>query len=80
MRTVVHYDSAGAIHSFVSIDAPEEVRAMMEPEPGLSMAEIEGLELSAAAQDRDLEKVREIMKTHRVSTRSAPRATLTKAK
>jgi hypothetical protein len=65
MKTFVHFDSVGGIHSVVTVDAPDEVSAMVVPEPGLSVAEVSGPELASAAGDT--EKLLEIMRKYKVA-------------
>jgi len=42
MKVYVHYDSSGAIHDLIAVDAPEIASAMLAPQPGLFVAEVEG--------------------------------------
>ena len=80
MRTYVQFDTDGKIHSVVTIDAPDGVRAMVDVEPGLSVAEIDAAELKAATTDSDVEKIRALSQEYRVSVPAAAKATLKKAK
>jgi hypothetical protein len=81
MRTYVQFDAEGTIHSIVTVDAPEGVRAMVDVEPGLSVAEIDAAELKAPTTDSEVDKLRALMQGHRVSVPTAgKKATLTKAK
>ena len=80
MRTYVQFDTDGKIQSVVTIDAPDGVRAMVDVEPGLSVAEIDAAELKAATTDSDVEKIRALSQEYRVSVPAAAKATLKKAK
>jgi hypothetical protein len=77
MKTFVHFDSVGSIHAVVTVDAPDGVTAMLEPEPGLLVAEVDGSEFESAAGEA--EKIREMVKNYRVATPSGPRCRLTKS-
>jgi hypothetical protein len=77
MKVFVQFDAAGSIHSVVTLEAPEGVTVMREPEPGLLVAEAEGAELQQAAGD--VEKIRELVKTYRVATPAGPRCRLARA-
>jgi hypothetical protein len=78
MKVYVQFDAAGAVQSIVTVDAPEGVRAMVDVEPGLAVAEIDAAEFQAPTTDSEVEKIRALMKDYRVSTPA--KATLTKAK
>ncbi len=80
MKTYVHFDAAGKIYAIVTIDAPKGVDAMVDVDPGLSVAEIDGPELKAPTTDSDVEKTRALMRAYRVSAPAAAKAKLTKAK
>ena len=59
MRTFVHFDVEGRIHSVVTVDAPEGVRAMVAVEPGMSVAEVEFPELlKTPTTEAEVEKIR----------------------
>jgi len=77
MKTYVHFDALGSIHSIITVDAPAGVMAMMEPEPGLSVAEIDAPELDSAAGD--VEKTREMAKSYKVDMSAGSRYKLSKA-
>ena len=80
MKTYVQYDTDGRIHSIVTVDAPAGVRAMVDVEPGLSVAEIEGAEFKPPATDSDMSNVRALTQGYRVVVPAGTKATLTKAK
>jgi len=80
MKTFVHSDSAGGIHVFITVDAPDGVRAMVDVEPGLSVAEIDAGEFKAPATDSEVDKIRALMQGYRAPVSAAAKATLTKAK
>jgi hypothetical protein len=80
MKTYVQFDAEGKIHSVVTVEAPEGVRAMVDVEPGLSVAEIDAAKLKAPRTDSDVDKIRKLTQGYRVSVRAAAKATLTKAK
>jgi DUF1009 family protein len=80
MKTYVQFNADGKIHSIVTIEAPDGVRAMVDVEPGLSVAEIDTAEFKAAATDADVEKISALTQDYRVSVPAAAKATLTKAK
>jgi hypothetical protein len=77
MKTFVHSDAAGGIHAFITVDAPDGVTIMLEPEPGLMVAEVDGPELVPATDD--VEKLREIAQNYVVATPSLPRSRLTRS-
>lgn len=77
MRTFVHSDSDGTIHSLIVVDAIEGVAAGPVPEPGLHVDEVEGVELEIDQFDSDA--AREIFETHRIEpTSPSPRKLLKK--
>ena len=80
MKTYVQFDADGKIHSIVTVEAPDGVRAMVDVEPGLRVTELDAPELAALATDSDVKKVRSLMRDYRVSLPAATKATLTKAK
>ena len=77
MKIYVHYDAEGNIHSVFSVDAPEGGGAMLAPEAGLFVGEveIEGLELRS--DESNAETLLEIANTYKVTT-PVPRLQLTK--
>jgi hypothetical protein len=76
MKLFVHHDATGAIHSIVTVHAPERVGLMLTPAPGLFVAEIEGTKVKPGVPD--VEELRKIAKTHEVATPN--RCKLTKKK
>ena len=80
MKTYVQFDDDGKIHSIVTVDAPDGVRAGVEVEPGLSAAEIDAAELKAPTTDSDVDKMRTLTEDYRVSMPAAAKVKLTKAK
>jgi hypothetical protein len=80
MKTYVHFDADGTIHSIVTVDAPVGVRAMVDVEPGLSVAEIDAAEFKAPMTDSDMSNVRALTQGYRVAVPAGTKATLTKAK
>jgi len=77
MKIFAYHDSTGTIYSLVSVHGPERISVMLTPpKPGLFISEVEGLELKAGAGEADA--LRQIGKSHRVSTGSHPRCTLVK--
>jgi hypothetical protein len=80
MRTYVQFDADGTIHSIVTVDAPEGVRAMVDVEATLSVAEIDLPEVKAPTTESEVDRLRVLMQGYRVSIPSAAKATLTKAK
>jgi hypothetical protein len=80
MKTYAQFDRAGAIHSIVTVDAPEGVRAMVDVEPGLSVAEIDASEIKAPTTESDVDKIRALTQGYRVPVPAATKVTLTKAK
>ncbi len=75
MKIFAHFDSEGTIRALVWINAPEGVGLMLAPEPGTFVAEIEGLKFKS--DKPDLEELREIARSHKVST-PLPRCKLEK--
>jgi hypothetical protein len=80
MKTYVQFDADGKIHSIVTVEAPDGVRAMVDVEPGLSVAEIDAAELKAPTTDSEVDKIRALTQDYRVSVPAATKGTLTKAK
>jgi hypothetical protein len=80
MKTYVQFDTDGKIHSIVTVEAPHGVRAMVDVEPGLSVAEIDAAELKAATTDSDVDKLRALTQDYHVSVPAAAKVTLKKAK
>ena len=77
MKVYVHYDSSGAIHGLIAVDAPPDRVPMLAPEAGLFVAEVEG-EVPGWKHETgepDLKALREIAQTLRVAT-SIPRCKL----
>src|SRR4051812_34629236 len=64
MRTFVHHDKTGTIHSLVCVEGPPGVEAMLEPEPGIVVTEIDGAELELRSED--IRSVQEYLTTHAV--------------
>lgn len=75
MKIYAHYDTEGTIHALILINAPDGFGAMVAPEPGLLVAEVEGLQLKSAAPH--VEELRKIAKTYKVAT-PQPRSKLVK--
>jgi hypothetical protein len=69
MRTFVHFDSTGAIQSLVAVDGPEGVSGGPMPDAGISVDEVEGVELKL--DELDVEGASEIIKSHRVEPASS---------
>lgn len=65
MKVFAHHDLDGAIHSFVSVDAPEGAGMMLVPKPGLLVTEIEGLSLKAGGTNQ--EELRALARNHIVA-------------
>jgi hypothetical protein len=45
MKTFVHSDSEGTIRAIVSVDAADNIRAGLDPEPGELVSEVEQLDV-----------------------------------
>jgi len=75
MAIYVHYDGTGSIHSLISVHAPPGAGMMLVPNPGVFVAEIEGLQFKADVPTP--EELSEIAKTHKVSS-PVPRCKLAK--
>ena len=80
MKSYVQFGGDGTIHSVVTVDAPEGVRAMVDVEPGLAVAEIDAAKLKAPTTDSEVDKIRLLMQRYRVAVPVAKKATLTNAK
>jgi len=80
MKTYMQFDADGKIHSIVTVEAPDGVRAMVDVEPGLSVAEIDTAEIKTPTTDSEVDKIRTLTHNYRVSVPAAAKATLTKAK
>jgi len=75
MKLFVHHDTTGTIRSLIIVNAPERVSLMLTPNPGLLVAEVEGVNVEPGAPD--VTALREIGKSHKVET-PLPRCTLTR--
>jgi hypothetical protein len=80
VKTYVQFDADGRIHSIVTVEGPNGVRAMVDVEPGLSVAEIDATELEPPTTDSDIDRIRAVTQDYRVSVPAAVKATLTKTK
>jgi hypothetical protein len=69
MKAYVHYDSSGAIHDLIVVDAPADRIAMLAPQPGLFVAEVEGKVpgLKPEPDKTDPEELRKSLQTLRVA-------------
>jgi hypothetical protein len=76
MKIFAHHDPTGAIRSLVGVDAPEGVEAMLEPEPGVLVTEIQGVDLDLNAENVDA--VRELLESHIVAVRPTSPGSLVK--
>jgi hypothetical protein len=76
MKIFAHHDSSGAIHSLIGVDAPEGVEVMLEPEPGVLVTEIEGIELRLDAENVDTERA--FVESHKVAVGPVSPGTLVK--
>ena len=79
MKTYVQFDADGKIHSVVTVEAPDGVRAMVDVEPGLTVAEIDFADFKAPTTDTEADKIRALTQEYRVSVPAAAKVTLTKA-
>ena len=61
MKVFVHHDAAGAIHSMVTVNAPEQFHLMLTPK-----AEVEGIKIKAGAEG--VEELRKVAQAHGVVT------------
>ena len=68
MRIYAHYDSEGIIHSAFSVDAPEGFRALLAPEPGLFVGEIDTADLDLQSDASQPEALLEIAELYKVAT------------
>jgi hypothetical protein len=68
MRTFVHFDLTGAIHAFIAVDAAEGVNAGLVPQPGMSVTEVEGLNVKL--DESNVEAASDIAKKYKVATSS----------
>jgi hypothetical protein len=70
MKVYVHYDSSGAIHGLIAVNAPADRIPMLATGPGLFVAEAEGEvpRLKPEPDESDLEALRKIAQTLRVAT------------
>ena len=70
MKVYVHYDSSGAIHDLIAVDAPADRIPMLAPKPGLFVAEVEGdfPGLKPNPDEADIESLRKSLQTLRVAT------------
>jgi predicted ArsR family transcriptional regulator len=80
MKTFVHFSSGGTIHSVVMVDAPDGVTAMLQPDAGQMVAEVEAPELASASKDNEVEKLRELIKQYKVMPSNSPVSRLEKVK
>jgi hypothetical protein len=73
MKVFVHHDAAGAIHSMVTVNAPEQFHLMLTPKAGLLVAEVEGIKIKAGAEG--VEELRKVAQAHGVVTPSRVKLT-----
>jgi hypothetical protein len=69
MKTFAHHDAAGNIVSIVAVDAPEGVEAGLQPEPGVLVTELEGVDLPLDAENVDA--AQKFLGQHKVAVRAA---------
>ena len=79
MKTYVQFDSEGRIHSVITVDAPDGVWAMVDVEPGLSVAEIDSAEITPPTTEAELTKMLALTQHYRVSAPAMSKAKLEKA-
>jgi hypothetical protein len=77
MTVFAHYDSEGNVRALISVEASEGFGAMVAPEPGLFVAEVDPAGSKLEADELTPETLSEIAKSHKVAT-PLPRAKLTK--
>ncbi len=77
MKTFVHLDPSGVIQSLVTVDAPDGVTAMLQPDAGVLIAEVDAPEFRQQAEP-DVERLRQVLASYRVSAPSFARGTLKK--
>jgi hypothetical protein len=70
MKVYVHYDSSGAIHGLIAVNAPADRMPILTPKAGLFVAEVEGKVPGWKYEtgEPDLKALREIAQTLRVAT------------
>jgi hypothetical protein len=76
MKTFVHFSSGGIIHAVVTLDAPDGMTVMLQPDAGQMVAEVDAPELASASDD--VEKLREMIKQYKVTPSRSPLLILTK--
>ncbi len=79
MKTYVQFDDAGNIHSVVTVDAPDGVRAMVNVEPGLSVTEIDSAGMTAPTTDAELQNMLALTQHYRVPVAAAAKTRLERA-
>jgi len=77
MKTFAHLSASGAIQALVILDAPDAIRAGVQPEPDQVITEVESPELAGAGGD--LEKTRDVLKRYKVAQRATQPVKLTRA-
>ena len=71
MKVYVHYDSSGAIHGLIAVNAPADRMPMLTPKAGLFVAEVEGAVPGWKPRktgEPDMKALHEIAQTLRVAT------------
>jgi hypothetical protein len=65
VRTFAHFDATGKILALVTVDAPEGVDAGVVPEHGVSVDEVEGVDLDP--KQLDIEGAGKILELYKVA-------------
>jgi hypothetical protein len=77
MKVYAHHDETGTIHSLVIVDAPKGAGALLAPKAGELVTEVEGLKVKTGAGGPDVDALREVARSHKIST-AVPRSKITK--
>jgi hypothetical protein len=77
MKTFAYFSAGGVLEAIVAVDAPDHVRAGLQLEPNQMTAEVQSAELAGGGAD--VEKIREILKHHRIAQPSSQPCKLVRA-
>lgn len=74
MRTFAHHDAAGNIVAVIGVEAPEGIEVMLQPDPGVLVTELEGVE--QALDPENIDAAREFFGQRKVTVHPAQPGTL----
>ena len=66
MKTYAHHNANGSITALITLNAPDGAGLSLNPKPGTFVTEIEEIKLKS--NKPDIEELREIIRTYRISS------------